>query len=87
MTECRGWQIRKPKDDEPSEDDPGPSIWPKKRESREDFIERCEEELTKCIGASAAANVCADKWESAKELGKKQYVAFWVRRLNRMGVI
>lgn len=69
--ECRGWKTKAKDDDRPSEDNPGPGIWPEKGEEEEEFLDRCVEELTKCIGADAAEGACATKWEESETLGKK----------------
>jgi len=45
-------------------------LWPSDGEERADFMSRCTEALTKCIG-SRAAGVCAAKWNKSKVLGKK----------------
>jgi hypothetical protein len=48
-------------------------LWPEKGENEDDFMDRCVGELTICIG-DRAETVCADKWESSLELGKKGFV-------------
>ena len=45
-------------------------VWPVTGESRQDFLDRCIVDLTPCIG-DRAEEVCEDKWEASKELGKK----------------
>ena len=67
---CRGWIIRAREDKPYSEDNPGPGLWPDKGEKEDEFIDRCIDELTECIGEDAAENVCQAKWDSFEELKK-----------------
>jgi hypothetical protein len=49
-------------------------IWPEEDESRDDFMDRCIDELTPCIG-DRADEVCVEKWDASGKLGKKGFVA------------
>ena len=48
-------------------------LWPEIGEKRHDFLDRCVEALTPCIG-DKAEDTCWEKWEAAKKLGKKGFV-------------
>ena len=49
-------------------------LWPEEGESRDDFMDRCVVALTKCIGATKAPRVCANKWRKSEKLGKKAMI-------------
>jgi hypothetical protein len=48
-------------------------IWPEEDEAQDDFLIRCIEELTPCIG-DRADSVCSEKWDASDKLGKKGFV-------------
>jgi len=50
-------------------------LWPEKDQDRDDFLDYCIDELTPCLGADRADEVCSAKWEASKELGKKGFVS------------
>jgi len=49
-------------------------LWPETGEKEDEFLDRCIDALTPCIG-DRAEEVCADKWASSAKLGKKGFVS------------
>lgn len=50
-------------------------LWPEEDQDRDDFLDYCIGELTPCLGADRADEVCSAKWEASGKLGKKGFVA------------
>jgi hypothetical protein len=56
-------------------------LWPDQDEGRYDFMDRCILALIPCVGEDKANEVCAEKWDESKRLGrnppKKSFIKFY----------